>query len=135
MSARMTILRSLTVSLALFGLAGCGGGPKDQPTLHPVHGAVTLDSQPLPNARVTFTPAKGPSSAAVTDEAGKYTLMHRSGEKGAVEGTHTVEVSTDLEGKHTKDAEKVPAKFNTQTNLSFIVKKGDNEYDIPLTSK
>lgn len=114
---------------------GCSAGSKDAPAYQTVHGRVTLDGAPLAKARVTFIPNNGPASGAVTDEDGKYDLLNRDGGKGAVAGTHKVEVSTDLNGEHTKQAEKVPAKYNEQTTLSTTVDKGDNERNFELTSK
>lgn len=116
-------------------MAGCGGGPNDQPVVHPVHGVVTLDGQPLANALVYFAPEKGPSSAGVTDSSGKYELHDKTGLNGAVVGTHTVTISTDLDGSRKKENEKVPPQYNTKTTLSAVVKEGDNTHDFPLKSK
>ncbi len=89
----------------------------------------------MPNARVSFNPVTGPSSAAVTDTDGKYVLINKSGELGAVAETHAIDISTDLEGTHKLGAEKVPPKYNTPTTLSVTVKVGDNEHNFDLTSK
>ncbi len=122
-------------AMLVFLAAGCGGGPGDQPVVHPVHGTVTLDGAPLANAVVHFSPDQGPPSAAITDSSGKYELHEKSGTKGAVAATHTVTISTDLEGSRKKENEKVPPQYNTKTTLSVVVKEGDNAQDFPLKSK
>lgn len=118
--------------------SGCGGG-SDKPETGNVTGIVTLDGQPLPNARVVFAPeAGGQSSEAITDEQGKYELIYRGDETGAKVGRHTVYVSTfeestlDDSGKPMGGKpELVPEKYNTSTELSVEVEPGEN--DLPLT--
>lgn len=114
---------------------GCGGAPADKPVVHPVTGSVTLDGMPLPNAIVHFSPDKGTPSAGITDAAGKFELHEKTGMKGAVATNHIVSISTDLDGSRKKENEKVPAKYNTATTLSAVVKEGDNSIDFPLKSK
>ncbi len=63
--------------------------------LAPVEGRVVLDSTPVPDALVQFSPAKGPSSQGYTDSSGQFTLMATTG-KGAVVGPHSVKVTTGL---------------------------------------
>src|SRR5690606_2175471 len=114
---------------------GCGGLAENLPEFNPVTGTVRLDGQPLPNARVAFLPETGPASGAITDDAGKYELRHKSGEMGAVAGTHRVEITTDLDGTGVPGAEKVLAKYNTASTLSVTVQPGDNTHDFDLKSK
>ena len=115
-------------------VAGCGGAG-DAPKLNPVHGKVTLDGQPLPNAIVSFIPPKGPPSGAITDAEGKYEMRFKTGAVGAVVATHSVTVSTDMDGSGAPGAEKVPPKFNKETTLSAVVKEGPNEHNFDLQSK
>jgi hypothetical protein len=117
------------------GLVGCGGGLRDTPQYQTVHGRVTLDGDPLDNAMISFQPEKGPPSGAVTDADGNYILVNRDGGKGAVEGKHRIEISTDLNGERTADAERVPTQYNVQSTLSADVSQGDNEVDFELKSK
>ena len=68
-----TVLCLLSMVLAC-ALSGCGGGASYE--LVPVSGRVTLDGQPLANARVSFQPARdqsdpGPGASGVTDAEGK----------------------------------------------------------------
>jgi len=95
-----TTIRWLTLALAAAVLAaGCSGGPK----LTPVTGKVTMNGRPLKNVKVAFHPdpdqkATGPSSTAITDADGNFTLVcaDRGNEPGAVVGHHRV-ILTDLD--------------------------------------
>lgn len=90
-------------------LSGCGGGASYE--LVPVSGRVTLDGQPLANARVSFQPARdqtdtGPGSSGVTDAEGKYVLSV-AGETetaGAVPGKHMVTISANAGSEPASDA-------------------------------
>jgi hypothetical protein len=58
-------------------------------------GTVTLNNKPVPNAEIVFLPdagTKGPSSSAVTDADGHFTLTTEDGRAGAVVGKHRVTV-------------------------------------------
>jgi hypothetical protein len=86
-------VRYLCVSIALFGLCGCGGGA-DVPTLGTVTGKVTVDGQPLAGAMVTFSPvADGRPSSGTTGSDGTYTLQYNVDNAGATIGQHTVMVT------------------------------------------
>lgn len=88
----------LPLVVAALVSTGCSGSVY---RLVPVSGVVTLDGQPLPNARVAFEPiassgsvVAGPGSYAQTDSSGRYTLADVSGRSGAVVGQHRVSIST-----------------------------------------
>jgi hypothetical protein len=119
-------------------LPGCGS----EVELGNVHGIVTIDDQPLPDAMVVFHPLRGGSpSFAVTDTAGKYTLQFSRSQTGAVVGEHRVEIFTfrdsnpDAEPATERVAERVPTKYNVQSELVTQVESGDNERDFPLSSQ
>jgi len=123
----------------LAGLTGCSGGPK----FVPVSGTVTLDGKPLANALVAFNPAApagkieaaGPGSMAVTDDQGHYVLKvigTDSRTAGAVVGEHRVRISTADISPESGDVavrpkERVPAKYNTHTTLTFPVPPGGTD--------
>ena len=121
-------------------LAGCGGA--SGPGLAKVTGRVTLDGQPLPKARVVFQPS-GPNaspSTAETREDGTFELMYRRDAAGAMIGSHKARVTTaglvsDDAGKETVVPEKVPSRFNKNSQLTFEVKEGENNFDVSLDSK
>lgn len=79
-------------------LVGCGGSSSNAP----VSGVVTLDGDPLSGIRVTFYPepatgnsAPGPYSTAVTDSEGKFSLVDRYENPGAMVWLHRVEFEWD----------------------------------------
>lgn len=127
---RIGFVLALAVCMSL-GCSGVDPGPE----LAEVTGKVTLDNQPLPNARVVFIPEDGPASAAITNEAGEYELMGKSGAKGGVPGNNRVEISTDLDGTRDRAKEKALPKYNTATTLSAQVEVGSNNFDFKLESK
>lgn len=114
-------------------VAGCGGGG-DGPELGAVEGTVRMDGQPLEGATVTFQPQQGRPSLGETDGDGYYELQYTDDQMGAVAGKHRVEISTYREGDPDADdparqqsqPERVPAKYNTQTELDADVKPGSN---------
>ena len=132
-------------------LAGPGGGRcGDSPfETAPVSGKVTLNGQPLADARITFQSIgsekeQGPGSATTTDAEGKFTLTTAEGSRGATVGKHQVRISTLKmnEDKRTEDAgflrrasnpanvlvpEKVPLKYGRESPLTFDVPKGGTD--------
>jgi hypothetical protein len=137
--------------LAVFGLycliacglttaVGCSGRPSN--VAKKVSGTVTLGGQPLPNAKIAFTPEKGNTSFGATDAEGKYNLFWSQargrGIEGAVIGEHTVTISTFQPGNPTAKTpnevpEKVPYKYRQDTGkLKATVKAGVNVIDFPL---
>lgn len=154
----LRLLHLATVSLALLPLtllvAGCGGGGNAAT----VTGTVTLDGAPLPNAVVTFSPADGEQNAiGRTDSQGRYELYRRD-EAGAVLGEYTVRITgtpdpgsaqstsagsddylaqvsgTASSSSTTAFKDPVPAKYNTQTELTATVQAGANDIDFDLQS-
>ena len=137
------------------GAVGCGGDPF---ATAPVNGKVTLNGQPLADARITFQPTGsekdvGPGSAAMTDAEGKYNLKTVDGRRGATVGPHLVRISTlkFAENKSLEDAnhlirlshpesvavpEKVPLKYSKDTPLTFTVpEEGTNAANFDLTGE
>ena len=132
--------RGQFVFSALLGMAvlvGCGGS--DGPELAIVSGTVTLDGTPLKEAMVTFVPESGRPSYGGTDESGYYELVYTEAKKGAVPGSHTVRVSTQRGGDPDSgikaQPERIPRKFNTQSQLKKTVEAGSNTINVELTSK
>lgn len=134
--------------LFLFAL-GCNGSEYD---LAPVSGTVTLDGEPVPQARVIFEPQRtgdaalkaGPSSNAETDEEGRYTLQTTVNEfEGAVVGLHSVTISTFLgESDRTQEMgqvlrkEQIPPRYQEPGGLTFDVPTGGSKSaDFELTTK
>lgn len=130
-----TALRAFAMGSALF-LVGCGSGD-----IGSVSGTVTLDSQPLSGAVVRFQPDAGKSpSSGITNETGQYTLQYTREIEGAEIGQHTVSITTrslgdpDAEPPRPPTPEKVPAKYNANSELKAKVEAGSNTFDFPLKS-
>jgi hypothetical protein len=83
----------LFVSLAVISFSlGCGKQPAE---LVPVSGTVKIGGQPAANIMLRFMPDvmkenSGPTSSAITDENGQFTLKSDDGRDGAVVGDHVV---------------------------------------------
>lgn len=128
----LTTLIVACSSVLGLAISGCGGSKEALPDLGQVSGTVTLNGQPLSDARVLFIPDNGPASAAITDQTGRYELLFKSGDKGAVIGRHEVQISTDLEGTMNPQDEKVPAKYNQSSTLTQSVQAGENTINFDL---
>ena len=150
---RHSSLLILAAMLMSFHLAGCGGGGGGTPDLGTVTGIVTMDDKPLTDANVVFKPANGSPSYGSTDATGRYELSYSTTAKGATLGGHSVEITTfqsdvedseedeidedeDEEGEDPAIAamEKVPARYNINSELTAEVNAGSNEFNFALTS-
>jgi hypothetical protein len=138
-------MRSTFPLLCLVCLAvGCGDGRQ----LGTVSGRVTLDGQPLADARVNFQPAgdtrnPGIGSFGRTNANGEYslTLIDEKAE-GAIVGKHRVMIKAVPEGagdpaddKQRAGVDRVPAEYNSKSTLTFDVKPGHNTADWKLETK
>jgi hypothetical protein len=134
------------LGLALVLALGCGK------RYAPVSGTVTLNGKPLANASVSFQPIAekgvtepGPGSAGKTNDKGEYTLASSTGKEGAIVGKHRVMVSLHSVQVGESDerpprggwpqAEKIPDRYNANTELTFDVQSGvSNKADFVLKS-
>ena len=111
-------------------------GCTDSPAGAKVTGTVLLDGQPLADATVTFYPVDGSrSSIGITDAQGKYTLRFSASVYGAVVGDHTVDIRMDTEEGDSEAVEKVPARYNTKTELKETLKSGSQVVNFDLKTK
>ena len=130
------VLYRILLLVSLLVLTGCGSGG-----IAPVAGVVTLDSKPLPNANIVFTPVgEGRPSVATSDAQGNYTLEYTSGQSGALIGEHIVSVTTggeqvDEQGNEYEGEEKVPTQFNSDATYKKTVESGTNVINLDLTSQ
>ncbi|NLF08523.1 MAG: hypothetical protein GX594_11165 [Pirellulaceae bacterium] len=133
------ILICLGLGLLFAQCFGCG--PK-LPPLGTVHGRVTLDDRPVPNADICFMATDGASSFGCTDAEGRYKLSYplRKGRNaGAMLGTHRVLINTIRPNDGSLPEPQIapiplPPCYNTQTTLSAEVKPGENEINFDLKS-
>ncbi len=124
--------------VAVLVVAGCDGV---WPQNDLVEGTVKLDGTPVPNVVVEFVPVprdsqtQGPSSTAVTDDAGHYKLTCANKRSGAIVGKHNVVV---LAGRSEGDGPArpvLPAVYaaTEKTPLQIEVTAGEHNYDLPLS--
>ena len=130
------------LALGMLCIAGCGGG--SDVDLVSVEGTVRLDGSPLPGATVEFQPTGGGSPSygqGPTDASGRYKLMFTYDKEGAMIGEHTVRITTFQEdedeetGESTIVEEKLPPRYNTETELTATVESGGGPYDFDLKSE
>ncbi len=117
-------------------LIGCG----DQ--LSQVEGTVTLDDEPLEGALVRFTPKQGGRpSVGKTDKKGRYKLMFSLDNPGVTPGVHVVRISTEANSGDPKTGrpiyipERVPPKYNVQSELVEEVVSGEQEINFNLKTE
>jgi hypothetical protein len=105
-----------------------------------------MDNKPLSNSVVTFQPeGGGMASFGTTDESGRYTLKALRDEfDGAVVAKHRVvirtantrPVDTTSDRDDPKSAERIPKKYNVETELTIEVPEGGrDDADFNLSSK
>lgn len=111
-------------------LAGCRESGSD---LAPVSGRITFDGKPLEYAAVVFQVEGKSPGVAGTDKDGRYELMYKRGVKGAPIGTNRVTIVEDIE--RTNRPQRVPPRYNTESELRVEVKPGENNvFDFDLKS-
>jgi hypothetical protein len=120
------------LGVALLSLAGCS---RSEFELGLVSGKVTYDGEPLARANVVFQPdgAVGTTSVGFTNDAGEYDLVFSRTAKGAIVGGHEVLINVWPTDENPKPI-KVPARYNTATELRADVEAGTNTFDFQLTS-
>jgi hypothetical protein len=117
--------------LLLSVLAGCG---ESGPQVAPVSGRVTLDGKALELADVVFQPdGSQRASYGRTDSDGRYQVMFKRGQEGAIVGEHTVRIWVSRE--LVPNPPKIPARYDTESELRREVQSGeDNVFDFDLKS-
>ncbi len=143
-AARVVLAASFLV------LGGCGRAGPDYGSLDlsSVHGTVTLNGEPLAEALVLFEADDQTFSYALTDGRGHYELMFNSEKQGVTKGNKTVRIwssrgipgmgeagsageEEDPDVTPTKP-EKVPAKYNDQSELEVTVAISSHNFDFDL---
>ena len=137
---RLVAASCATAALVAVGCSNAG------PELAQVRGRITLDGKPLRDAAVMFVPETGRPATARTDLDGVYELAYTQGNRGALLGTHEVRISTYRPGYEgetpegvrrsiTERPERVPARYNEESELSVEVTPGNNEFNFDLMSE
>ncbi len=113
-----------------------------------------MDGQPLVATVVVFSPDNGRPSRGKTDAEGKYELTYIGETRGAKVGHHRVEIAPNEEGEDESEIEaatagedvsasspvkpektRVPARYNTNSELEADVKAGESVFDFKLESQ
>jgi hypothetical protein len=134
------MLHSSHISLALLtvivvAMGGCG------PVTGTVSGTVTVDGKPAATGVISFIPADNTKAPPVTAEikAGQYSAEAKTGPK-------IVQISVPVVTGQRKEyngpdaplvditEESVPARYNSETELVFEVKRGSNQKDWSVES-
>jgi len=144
---------ALTVATCIFFLSGCSQAGPDYGSLNlsSGHGKIALDGEPLPEALVLFEADDQTYSFALTDNGGHYELMFNSEKPGVTKGPKTVRIwsargipgmaeagSSEDEGDpdaKPDETEKVPPRYNVQSELSVTVQKDAEQFDFDLQSR
>ncbi len=126
---------SWTWWIAVVAVAVCGCSGSEYPLAN-VSGVVALDGQPLEGAKLVFSPKgdsenpyPGPKSIGKTDAEGRFQLITRDGDSGAVVGNHRVRITTLLQAGDpdnpfaaiTVTPEKVPTYYTAKSMLDTEV--------------
>ena len=128
----------LVAGFGLLALTGCDGADSD---VAPVEGTLTIDGNPVANARVIFYPSEGRASGGLTNAKGFYTLSYVARQKGALIGKHRVTVTTAVQEGEEYNGEPVevrkemlPKEYqsSTKTELVRTVEKGSNTINLDL---
>lgn len=137
MRSNSSMLGRLSVALLAVVVGGCGGNDG----LGRVTGRITLDGQPLENAIVKFVPTVegGSTSFGRTDSNGEYSMEFSRSQVGASLGVNEVVISTADQMADDNDQivnvrERVPARYNANSQLTFDVQPGKNTADFQLES-
>jgi hypothetical protein len=129
MKGRALACRFYLLSVLCFLLTACSG---DQ--YADVTGKVTLDGQPLVGGTVEFSPEGGSPAYGVTDEQGMYKLLFSSEQQGAPVGKHRVRITSFSEAKP-RIKERVPVKYNRQSELTCEVRRGAQVHNFDLLTR
>jgi hypothetical protein len=101
---------------------------------------VKLNGKPLSGATVEFQPEhEGRPSTGTTDDEGRYVLRYTANQGGAEVGTHTVRIRAEVTkkdrfGEPVIVGDRVPGRYNSQTELKEEVESGRNEINFDLQS-
>jgi hypothetical protein len=105
-----------------------------------VTGSITIDGEPLSSGVISFVPAEGSGTPTTSNVAGgKYELTTSTGKKFVqisapiVVGKRKEYEAPDAPLVEITD-ERLPPKYNSQTELTFEVKPGRNSNDFALTT-
>lgn len=136
----------LIVSLMLVGCSGRDALDYSGIELLDVTGRVTLNGEPLAGAVITFEDDQKRTSIGQTDDHGRYRLRFDHARFGCRPGRQIVRITTaksldegdDPDGVTdagpSANQERLPARYNTQSELTANVSATNTKHDFHITS-
>jgi predicted small secreted protein len=134
MFALISAVRIASFLLLALLLAGCNRGP----AVGTVKGTVTLNGQPVDGGLIRLVPADGNSQPAdCVIKGGNYSITMPVGEKKVeIYWTKGGSAKVDTASQGTEQVtQMVPAKYNTETTLTYTLDKGTHTQDFALLAK
>ena len=123
---------SLPICFVLLVMSFSGFG-KTGADLAPETGRITLDGKPLEKADIEFQPdGSKPPSSGRADADGRYQLAYKRGVMGGTLGSNTVRIT--ISPDVVANPPNIPARYNTESELTKEVKSGQNESNFDLTT-
>lgn len=125
----------ILLGFGLLDAVGCA------PRTATVSGMVTLDGRPVETGAILLAPAEGEGSpVTATITAGRYELTTRPGKmRVQISAPVVVEKRKAYEGPDAPlievTRERLPARYNTESELAIDLQPGDNTKDWVLTSR
>lgn len=132
---------SFAIVLFAMSVAATGCGTENELGRLRVSGSVTLNSQPLDQGQIEFTPSQSTGVSGGTMIAdGKYEI---SEQKGLPPGTYTVRIystdekATKVEGppgeSEVSAIERIPANYNVNSEITVeVTTDGENKFDFTI---
>ncbi len=95
-----------------------------------------MGGEPLEGATVVFEPSEGRPSNGKTDGSGNYELIYTKDAMGASVGRHTVRIMMEPDPDNAEaELTEIPAKYNTNSELTAEVEPGENTFDFDLDAE
>jgi hypothetical protein len=134
---KCTVALALAAAILCFLSLGCNSGSAKAK----IHGKVTLDGQPVPNGSIAFIPndGKGQTAGALIKDGSYETELSVGSMRveiryAKVVGKRKLYDTPDSPTVDTTE-EQIPAKYNTQSQLTETISKDKREVNFDLKSK
>lgn len=124
---------SLRLAFGLAMLLAAGGCSRAE--FGEVSGKVLFGGKPFAGATLEFQPDDGSPSYGKTDDNGDYFLSYSGERTGAEVGQHTVRITGYNERINRRMKEPIPARFNSESELTREVKPGVQRFDFDLPAE
>lgn len=129
-------------------VCGCFGGSAEQIERAAVSGTITYDGKPLPEGSIQFVPGTDASGKPLRGKAVQALISEGAfsldADQGPVVGMNQVLINAtkktgkfqEFDGQKTEILKQyIPAKYNTNSTLTYEIKSGENTADFALETK